>query len=1090
MYKELRRTLIPNNTGIGAPFTAVTDYYDPATRRPIAQEEDSQVNDPRELATGTEIDRFEVRPGLVHVVRYNGHGSVYTTSITSAAGPGNPSQNLTAIAQPSTTNTSAAGVPDASIDVTGHLGLPPYALKLTGTSGAAVGTVLTGTSPSEYYPYRFRNLPTGGYDAQVTDASGAVATVAVIILAGVGVPRGYDLHTTYTGDQQNGSGTRKIYVYNDGSLYEYQTPAGSGNDGDDYYTAYGFQLDAFLLDATTWRTVHADGQGGIYYVDAQLDTAAAGTLELHNIIWFDPDTALEQNGGILLEVNATALPVTFTLPRHGSNTTGSFDQLAAGIYPVTATDALGNTITVTVELKLRYGKRYELTYQEVGSPTLFRIELWTQDYDGEPETISGGAEVAVLESDALNTSLGGQGDLPSVVGTSLEATFRVPAGTFDDIDAGPQFYCRVDFYRNNKLEFRGFVIPSGLSESELQDGKLETSLTATDGLAQLKDVYFTGHQGQRLLGHRPWLNTVVHCLSRCKIALPLRFFTNRRDATMADSDAPETAATSNRTGYWKEGDDADPLFQREALNALAQALGGTLCQRGGAWEVRSPLEAAQDAPGRLYKPAGTYQGDAVALAPTGAVRPPRSGSWHWVERSQRKQVRASWKSLTGKTDVGYLKNAYIPGTVFSDPYAWVTDGSKLRAISGWKPAAGKTFPLVFIRVGDKQDKHATRWLRSATFSEADGNYLDGPLLPLVAGGESVPAFLSFTGRLAATETFSNPVTGSTYDSPTTGTKALLPYEIIVDGQSLGVQLAELKAGSSDATFTVELPRLLVGAKGALLRVGAWYAPDTLTLLLARNFAFGDGYKQGEAVKYQGKLYVARQEMKALGGGIGIAPGSITTAVYWAEITATDRATGQLLLSEIGVQLRPQGVTWDGADNVRVDSDTGTVRPTEVLDVFHADVPPAAGLYSGNLFAFGHGIGLRDGTMSTNWKRPSDLAPAPLFESAVLDIMALREGPSKLVPGTLATAGLEPPRLLDSVDLPNDLPGRRFLVGTRRWATKRGRVEVSLLEIGPGEGGDDDTPDGARATTNVVQLLPGQYVPELRLTEDGYIRVIE
>jgi hypothetical protein len=473
------------------------------------------------------------------------------------------------------------------------------------------------------------------------------------------------------------------------------------------------------------------------------------------------------------------------------------------------------------------------------------------------------------------------------------------------------------------------------------------------------------------------------------------------------------------------------------------------------------------------------------------VRPPRSGSWYWLrEGKQRKQVRASWKSLTGSTDVGYLKNAYIPGTVFSDPFAWVTDGSKLRAISGWKPALGKTFPLVFIRVGDKQDKHATRWLRSASIGAADGNYLEGPVLPLVPGGESVPAFLSFTGRLTASETFTNPVTGSTYDAPTTAPKALLPYELVIDGQSAGVQVAELKAGSSDVTFTAELPRLLVGAKGAVLRVGAWYAPDTNALLLARTFTFGDGYKQGEAVKYQGKLYVARQDMRALGGGIGMAPGVPATAVYWQEITATDQATGQLLVSEIGVQLRPQGVTWDGADNVRVDSDGGTVRPTQVLSVFHADVPPTAGLYSGNLFAFGRGTGLLDGTMSTNWKRPSDLAPAPLFESAVLDIMALREGPSKLVMGTLHTAALEPPRLLDSLDLPSDLPGRRFLVGSRRWSTKRGKVEVALLEIGAGEGADDDTPDGARATTNVVQVLPGQYGPELRLTEDGYIRVIE
>lgn len=1091
-YVELRRTLIPNNTGIGAPYTAVTDWYDPARRTVFSTEEDSQVSDPRALPTDQEIDRFEVRAGLVHIVRYDGHGSIYTTSLKSSGG-GGPSTNLQALTTYATPYASGPGLADACVDATGHLGAPPYQLALTYVSGAGpgVGFAQTGVSPSEYYPWRFYNLAAGRYELAVTDASGARALTTVLVTDNRVVNgRGWVLQDTYSGDPQTGSGYQLFWVYNDHEVKS-ATYSGGGGGGGDYSTAYGVQIDSYFLPGgVSWRKVFSDGQGGVYFVDAPLDKAAAGSLDLHNLIWLHPDTAAERNGGILVEVNATALPVTFTLPGHAPNRVGSFDGLGPGTYAVTATDALGNTLTVTVELKLGYGKWRELTYQEVGSSTLFRLELWLKAYAGAASPIVGGKSPVVLASDGLNSSLGGQGDLPPVVGTSAELSFFVEPGTFDAIDAGPEFSCRVDFYRAGQLAFRGYVKPAGLSESVLLDGRHEATLTATDGLAGLKDVHFTGHQGQRLLGHRPWLNTIIHCLSRCNIALPLRFFTNRRDATMASTDAPETEATSNRTGYWKQGQDSDPLPQRDTLNALCQALGGTLVQRAGAWEIRSPLEAAADTPGRTYQPAGTRTGAATALAPAGAIRPPRAGGWCWLSKSQRKQVRAAWKSLTGHTDVGYLKNAFVPGTVFSDPYAWVTDASKLRALTGWKPRAGGSFPLVFVRTGDKQDKHATRWLRSATPAAADDNYVQSPLLPLAAGGEAVPAFLSFTGRVVASEQFTDPTTGTAYASPSTAIKALLRYEIVVDGQGRGAQLVELAAGSSDVTVTVPVDALPAGALGAVLRVGTWYAPLPDAMLLVKDFAFGTGYKRGEPVKYQGKFFVARQDMAALGGGIGIAPGSAATAPYWAEIAATSFATGQLLLSEIAVQLRPQSVTWDGDDNFRADGPAGTVRPTEVLEVFHADVPRAAGLYSGCVPAFGKAVALLDGTMSSSWRRPSDLQPAPLFESAVLDGLALRGGPSKLLLGTVSTAGLAPPYMLDAVDTPADVPGRRFLVAAWRWDTKLARVELSQFEIGAGEGLVVDIPSGARVTTNVVQVLPGQYLPELRVTEDGAVRVVE
>jgi hypothetical protein len=164
-----------------------------------------------------------------------------------------------------------------------------------------------------------------------------------------------------------------------------------------------------------------------------------------------------------------------------------------------------------------------------------------------------------------------------------------------------------------------------------------------------------------------------------------------------------------------------------------------------------------------------------------------------------------------------------------------------------------------------------------------------------------------------------------------------------------------------------------------------------------------------------------------------------------------------------------------------------VRPTEPLKSYHVDVPLDAGLFAGNLHAFGKGVGSIDDAMTTSWSRPSDLNDSPLLEANTLDGLALRANNARLLVGTVRHKGVPPPYLLDSVDAPSDVPGRRFLVGATTWDTKAAEVEVSLIEIGKGEGADFIWPDGARITPESYEFTAGRYVPYLRAVNGG-IRV--
>lgn len=1090
-YVLLRRTILVNNTGVGAPFVATEVWYDDVKRKPFARQFDSQTNDPFELAKDTEVSRYTVRNGLQHLVKYNGNGSVYTEPLRQASTGIGTALKLKLI--PESVGATDQNASDACFDLTGQFGLPPYQLEVTGQRGNANGYYKTAVSQLEIYPVRFYNLATGEYFLKVTDATGDFRTQLLTIgVAPYGYPRGTSLADAITA----GRLFRRWWLSNElrVELRNYSDSQGTTN----FTLPYGTPVDAYLLpgsNGATWRQVYADGIGGVfeagvYFVDTS--TAATSSLELDNIIQFNPDTTAEQNGGALIEVQGGVMPLSFTLTGAGvtqTNATGIFDGLAAGTYSVVVRDALAGKVSASFMLEDRY-RLWRYTDYDDYDGTPMRVEFWRRDYAGAADTICLTDQAVVISSDGLAGEFGGQGDLPPLVGTSAEVNVLAEPDLFEPIVLGDDRNCRVDYYHNGLLHFRGYVKPNIFTQP-LLGGLQPTTVIATDGLASLKNEDMRGHIGQRLGGHRPVLNTLLHCLSRCQIALPVQIFTNRRDVAMATMDAPELVTTTNRTGYYDaEKDEADNQYS--VVNALGQLLGGTLVQRQGTWQLRSAQEAAVDAPGRAYRPAGTPVGDVVALAPSGTILPPGPARWHWLEASQTKQVRPGWKSLIGTTNAGWLENAFWQGEVFNDEYAWLDDYSKLRGTNGWYAPPGKSFPLVLQRVGEKGKDHSTLWPRSTAFSLRDGRFLISPPLPLAAGLEAVPAVLRFTGKLVPADYYLD------YDSnavamPTTAAKAYLPYEVLIDGHSTGIQLAEFVrvegSNAKDTVFEVELPPLPSQALGATMQVYSWHAPDTNLFRDAAGYSPFVSYKKGDVVRdyyAQGQnLFVARRDQATY-------PSNQPPAVFlppaeWAPVEATDRARGNLLITSVGIQLRPQGATWEAEDNFRADGPGGTVRPTEPLKVYHPDVPIDAGLFAGNLYAFGKGVGNTDGVMTTSWARAIDLDAAPLLQANVFDGLALRANNARLLTGVIRHKSILPPYLLDSVDAPTDVPGRRFFVGSTTWRTRAAETEVSLIEIGPSNALVVQWPSGARIVHQAYLHPSGVYLPYLRAARGGRIR---
>lgn len=1089
MYILLRRQVLPNPDTLGPAYVEVVIYWDTTARTYYNTQDVTATSDPFELAANTEVQRVTLNNGQDRIFYYAGDGRVQTKRAPGTVTGGTGAVcTLTAprlTPNPASTADSSGG-PDAAIDVLPQLGAPPYQLVVQVPGGAP----LTATVRSSTYPVRLYNLSAGTYPYQVTDALGCQQSGSFLVTSGTGKAYGALIKEAYYGSDTTGTGTKIFWNTNSLTVETYQY-TGGGTDGYLDQSNAGDVLDGYYLpDGVTWRTVYSDGNVSVYFRDSS--TAAPGTLALHNLILFHPDSTVEQNGGVLVEVDATAPPLSFSLAGQPDNATGRFDGLAAGDYTVTVADAAGNTLAVPFSLRVRYGVRWVLDFDDIDGIPL-RLELWLRGYTGLSEVIYGqGDAPVVLRSDGLNGALGGQGDVPVTVGTSCELNLLVLPGTLEAVVVNDDRACRCDVYRDGDLQFRGYVTPDVYTEP-LLSGYLPISLTATDGLAGLKNTDFEGHIGQRLTGRWPILNTLLHCLSRCDVSLPLALAVNRRATEMSDADAPELLATTERAGYWQDSN-GEPTDLRTVVDALNQAVGGTLVQREGQWQLRSPLEALADAPARCYRPAGTPLPGRTVPAPTGVLSQagdPRT-YWLWQDASQQQQVRPGWKSLTGTTDAGWLKDAFPAGAVFSDKYSWLEDGSRLRPVAGWLPGPDG-YPLLLVRGGAKSTELATQLPRSSNYYANDTRYLQSPPLPLEAAPEGCPAFLSLTAKLVPVSYLPN---GTTTPYPNTAQKATISYEVLLDGQrpaapsTAVIPLAATLAAAA-TTITVPLDPVPAGVKSVVLRLYAWTAPNTDLFYTAPLWVPGT-----VLAEFQVRRYSINGVMRLfMTNGVGAqraAPTGQPNDPYWYELPANDYALGLLLLSSVGIELRPQNATWDGTDNFRADGPAGTVRPTDVLSVYHPDVPVQAGLFEGNRHAFNKAVALADGSLTTAWARTLDLAPAPLFEANVLDPLALREGPSRLLTGTLRHRVVGPPLLLDSVDTPDDVPGRRFFVGAAAWNMRQATTEVSLVEIGPGA----DAPDpllalsgNVRITHQAYQYVAGKYTHHVRGVHGGGVRSV-
>lgn len=840
-------------------------------------------------------------------------------------------------------------------------------------------------------------------------------------------------------------------------------------------SAYVLPIGAAAAEAGGLGTVYSNGQGG---VSAVAGVPNVPRLLLANAVYFHPARPADATGGVVVEVDThaarTPAAVTFELRSAAgavlaTNTTGRFGRLAAGTYTVRAT--LGPaTLDVPVTLRARYGLKWRLAFQDVRVNKACRLELWARGYSGPVLALTGQGEPVSLETEGFaggNT----QPDLPAVIGSSATLRLRTAPGALAELLVDDRAG-RADVYYDEQLVFTGYLQPDIYEEAEAGP-TVAVELTATDGLAALRDVDFAGHVGQPLRGRWPVLHTLLHCLSRTDLALPLALFTNRRALEMSSDEQPETDLFTNRLAYAEPG---KPLDLRAVLDALAQQQGGTLVQRNGRWELRAALEAAggpvtplvgvpdmaADAPGTVY-PAGTLRTATVAGATTPqlfrrvvtgpAPAPPTiAGDANW--RFLPTVATVAGRTYDAAGDHAGTETTPAPAARLTpervakpdqgpaNPLYWAEANQHRQRRAGWRflTATGDAaYATNAFRQGEcfsdpaAWDNSGTALLPTAGWQPGERGPLPAPAFPLrlvEAGGESEELATSWPGA-------SGPTDARYLESelaPLADGAEGFPVEISVSAKFyLGreLSLADDVVQLIEARLWVELVGATEGS--ILLRT----AGAVLRFPVVRNLS--DAFTTAKA----------RLLLPVL-PGTGAVRVRLHAYTYYSPLRARENeAPTAFLLQSVALQVQPQGARWKAADAYFASGAGGSVRPAG-LDVFHVDAPARAGLFGGVAHAFRRSVTRGpEGNPATQWARADDLQPAPLLASAVLDALALRANPSQVLAGVVHHTR-RPPEILDAIDLPYSAPGRRFAVGARRWQLKTGSTEVSLVEIGEGE----------------------------------------
>lgn len=229
--------------------------------------------------------------------------------------------------------------------------------------------------------------------------------------------------------------------------------------------------------------------------------------------------------------------------------------------------------------------------------TLWRSDIDIPSYQGSPISLTG------VGRSAMVAEWNGDTDEPytPIINSKVTLQFYNESNVdITELQNLQDMEARVLVYRDSTLWWSGYVIPDGIQRN-FKASPYPVQLTATDGLALLKDVSFQGVTnwllpiGIHVRSPLAFIRYVLYNTQNLNIRLPIRWCSSVKSVEYSDDAIAGTTEWGALGEGWTEinGDTRSNMY---ILENMVKSIGARIFQFGGKWHI----ERVNDVVGGIY----------------------------------------------------------------------------------------------------------------------------------------------------------------------------------------------------------------------------------------------------------------------------------------------------------------------------------------------------------------------------------------------------------------------------------------------------------------------------------------------------------
>jgi len=255
---------------------------------------------------------------------------------------------------------------------------------------------------------------------------------------------------------------------------------------------------------------------------------------------------------------------------------------------------------------MAYGLRYISTAYGLSS-VQWKVELYEKDYTPivgslptELRLVGDGIKIGYDRNDDRFTTIYSR---YAILDFKATVNFDINTLQFDD-----EKKYQVKIYRNNLVEFIGWLIPF-YSSQEFEDIKIsKISVQAKDGINQLKNKKYIDERPEVTTNRQSQKDIISQCLREIGYNMTLEVYYNKFESSMSKTSIDCPLAQTDFNIYSLEKDETTNLDYYEVLDRILTTHDLRIAQAQGVWRIVSQIEVLDGvATGRVYDYLGQFQ---------------------------------------------------------------------------------------------------------------------------------------------------------------------------------------------------------------------------------------------------------------------------------------------------------------------------------------------------------------------------------------------------------------------------------------------------------------------------------------------------